>query len=419
MTQFILDLFFTAIFVLLLVLLIKIREKAFHDNKDSYRYAFWGMLVLGIVSILQLASHQNFLETLPFISEPVYQELAQITGIIAGVTLLIAGITIWLPGKKKRDEIDSVLRGRENLIGRASDIIRDSGSIDILFNDLTEGLRRDFHFESAAVFRLSHRTRTFICSDKFNVDEKTGEFLARVSGIIENETDLVQAIRQELVSLHRITAAINNKGRVFLFFWGGKEQDRGNISEALVRIGRLLSERLTYFYKSERLAFAESSLHLLTEARNILSRKTDLRRALPEYYQLFHESTGAEYFSLAVQEKQRRNLRHYTAGINGSILLGGVTSPGLYENYMEATMTSGQGLIAGDVRVEPNKADYSLFSSCGQRCLLAVPVMVGGHAVAVITLGHPGPGRFGRRELGTGRISGDGTGSGGGSRNRP
>ena len=101
MTQFILDLFFASIFILLLLLMAKMRERAFADNKESYRYAMTGMSVLAIVAFLQLAAHQDLLATLPFLSEPIYQELAQVIGIVAGVALMIAGISIWLPVKKQ------------------------------------------------------------------------------------------------------------------------------------------------------------------------------------------------------------------------------------------------------------------------------------------------------------------------------
>ena len=102
MSQLIIDVFFTAIFILLLILLAKIRIKAFSNNRDSYRYTFLGISVLGVVSLLQLAGHQDALNSIPFLSEPVYRELALGIGIVSGITLMIAGASIWLPVRKKK-----------------------------------------------------------------------------------------------------------------------------------------------------------------------------------------------------------------------------------------------------------------------------------------------------------------------------
>ena len=101
MSQFIIDLFFAFIFIILAIMLMRIKDKAFTDNKESYRYTTSGVFVLFLVSIIRLLNHQQAFASVPFLSEPVCRDLIEATGIIAGMTLMLAGVSFWLPIKKR------------------------------------------------------------------------------------------------------------------------------------------------------------------------------------------------------------------------------------------------------------------------------------------------------------------------------
>ncbi|SYZ73538.1 membrane hypothetical protein [Candidatus Zixiibacteriota bacterium] len=400
MTQFILDLFFAFIFVLLLIFMAKIREKAFKDNKESYRYAFSGMLILGVVSVIQLAGHQMLFWRIPFLSEPVYQELASAIGIVAGIALLLAGVSVWLPVKRNQD----LTEGHQSKFSDGTEyIIRaidEAQNADQLFRILPELLCRKLHWEEAAVIRRINREDRFSLFRWHGLADDRKELIKNITDRHQPIPDLMAQIKESLPNAFIVTPSIKEKVQALILVGAEKEPDRNrNVGEAMFRIENAISSRLTKFYEDVRRGYAENTLRLLTEARNLTVQRTDLKGILPELYRLFHRATGAEYFSLAVREKYRHNLRRYIAGINGNVLLGGVTSPVFKENYIDHLFESRQSLAVGDIL---NRADFradSLFASCGQRSLLAIPVVGGGAAIGIITLGHPKPGRLGPREL--------------------
>ncbi len=400
MTQFILDLFFGFIFVILLIFMAKIKEKAFNENKESYRYAFWGLLVLGIVSVIQLAGHQMLFSGIPFLSEPVYLELASAIGIVAGIALMIAGVSIWLPAKKKQNEINSITSKTAEaiqIIGRAIDETRNA---DHLFRIMPELLCRNLGRDGAVVLRRLNRKERFVLTNWYNLSDDKRETLTSLTDKMHNPQELIKIIEGEIIAGNHMAVMIKGRVQVLLFLWDNKENTalEFDVKETFPEIERMISKRLEKYYDAVRLAYSEDILHLLTEARNLTMHRSDLKGYLPGLYRLFHRATGAEYFSLAVREKYRHNLRRYIAGINGNILLGGVTSPVFQENYIDYLMETRQSLLVENVSGQTAYQADSLFGSCGQKCLMAVPIIGAGSPIGIITLGHPAPGRLGRRE---------------------
>ena len=163
MSQLIIDVFFTTVFLLLLILLSKIRLKAFENNRDSYQYTFLGISVLGIVSIFQLGGHQNLFESVPFLADPVYLELILGIGIVSGVTLMLAGASIWLPGKSKKIERTNKSTTSSGILNIETIIFHSQNSKTIL-NCIPQMISNEFDFGAYVVFSKQNRLKKYVCT---------------------------------------------------------------------------------------------------------------------------------------------------------------------------------------------------------------------------------------------------------------
>ncbi|MCX6830511.1 MAG: GAF domain-containing protein [candidate division Zixibacteria bacterium] len=397
MTQFILDLFFASIFILLLILMVKMRERAFADNKESYRYAMMGMSVLAIVAFLQLAAHQDLLGTIPFLSEPIYQELAQVIGIVAGVALMIAGISIWLPVRKRKEDETVLIVKRHDAIEKIEQSITDAENSNRLFRVIPPMICRAFGYDAAAVFKLHAKARRFIGTDFHGIDDDLRRQLQQESFSLGESIKAADELGSKYAFRFCLPLKLKDLTVALILFRGGQASAA---EEGLFQhIGRIFSNRLEREFQTKKISFHEKSLRFLSEARGIASGRADIKDNLPALYRLFNRACEARFFSLAVTDKNRKNLRRYTCGINGQILLDGVTSPDLGHTYLDRVLEYRQSLLINDVTIDSAISTESLFVSCGQKSLMSVPIVSFGRAVGVLTLGHPMPGRFGRKEL--------------------
>jgi transcriptional regulator with GAF, ATPase, and Fis domain len=399
-TQFIQNLFFALIFIFLLILLFRIKDKAFIENKDSYRYTLRGMIVLTGVSLLRLIGHSQFFMSLPFLSEPIYKELVEAIGMITGLTLMIAGVSIWLPIKKKRDnratralEIFKFLDNFEESMGEADNINR-------IFHDIPEFVCRNFGLASSAVFRLNHKRGRFICTDHYNIDTGSRENLKNEEILSGQEHEPFGNIIEKYAVDYYLPLKVKDSVCGALLFWKETGAEISpEIRQALERVGRILSGRLALRFDNLKKAFYAECLNDNQKAAHIIQSRTDLKGNLKLFHTLFHNAVGAEYFSLMIPDKHPKNFRRFIAGLNGHILLEGATNPSMQNTYIDAVIDYRRSLLLDTVDNHTEMAVDSLFISCGQKSLIAVPIVNYGRVIAVLTLGHPRSEKFNYLDL--------------------
>jgi len=398
LSQFIIDLLFSTIFALLLILLIKVKEKTFLDNKDSYQYTLGGMTALAIVSLVQLAGHQNLFFGVPFLSEPMYQELIEVIGIIAGVALMIAGVTLWLPAKKKRDNLEIERMKRYESFEKMQRFIETSEDMGRLFEILPELINHQFGIRSTAIFRLSHMSRRFVCTNHSNLAENRKESLENLARTAEKAESFFENARS--LAEHSIQVSVNGRIEAILFVWGDHESQIGTEDKSFLnRLGKSLSARIMEQYGALKESFYEKSVDYFFQAKMIFSSRSDIKSKLPALYKIFHEATGAEYLSLSIPEKHRKNVLRYTVGIGGNLLQDGLTNPFFRNTYIDCVYESRRSMLVDNIEARKDFEADSLLISCGQKNLIVVPLVNYGRTIAVLTLGHSRIGRFTRRDL--------------------
>jgi GAF domain-containing protein len=157
---------------------------------------------------------------------------------------------------------------------------------------------------------------------------------------------------------------------------------------------RLQSQFIDY----RQVFYAECQQYLVKMNRLAACRK-DLRSNLHDFHLLFGQATGAEYLSLAVLDRYRKNMRRFTIGRDGKILLENGSTLPVENTQIDNVIESCRSMIIDDVTLVSDGDVDSLFKSCGLRSLAALPIVNDGRVICTITLGHPAVGHFNRRHL--------------------
>ena len=397
MTQFILDMFFTLVFVLLFIFLVRIKERAFVENRESYRYTVSGISVLFFASLLRLLNHQGLFDTVPFLSENIYFDLSEAIGIVTGIALMIAGVSIWLPMKRRAKDDDNGRAKQSLLIQEIFLEIIQANEINNLFERIPKSICKGFGFSGSAVYRLNHKRGRFICSN-LNDPKNSSKKLEKLQFEPGTALSVLEDVDNVFGTTFPLLIEIDGRLKAVILFWREEDEEvSADDRMALEKIERTLSYRLKSQFLRHKQIYTEESLQYLRQMQSIISMRKDVRRNIQNFHLLFNRASGAEYFSLAVLDKHRKNLRRYTVGMDRRILLENGACLPIENTQIEAVLANRRGLLIADIGSDSKNNVDSLFASCGQRCLLAVPIINYDRIIAVITLGHPKARFFGRR----------------------
>ncbi|MEP0826951.1 MAG: GAF domain-containing protein [bacterium] len=396
MSQFILDSLFTAIFLSLFGLLGRMREKIFSENKSSFNYARAGLATLALVSLVQSAHNQDLFEQIPFLSEPVYLELILVIGMVSGVTLMLAGISIWVPSRKVANAEDISNGSRLTQLKRIADEAENQSEIAMFIRKLPRQLSGQAGFKAAAVIRLNSRCNQIISCDGLDENLKTRcDEMLRESTVIKAETILHKVNPAHAVMLRTGSGIIGA-----LIVWDAEEK-RGEQNEGAILelLGRRLASRIEHRRLQLQSQYEQKSLEYLRQMRALVENRTELKNLIRGLYTLFNNAVGAEFFVLSVPDKSPWDLRRYIAGINGNILQSGVTTTVKERDFLAPLIRQRRSLVINDItKISSEQVDI-LIASCGQKSIMAVPIVSNGRLIGIVTIGHPKPGRFGHKEL--------------------
>ncbi len=143
----------------------------------------------------------------------------------------------------------------------------------------------------------------------------------------------------------------------------------------------------------------QSTVDYLFQAQRIFSTRSDINSNLRALYRVLNQATGAEYISLTIPEKHRKNILRFTVGIGGNMLQDGLTNPFYRNDYLDLVHEGRRSMLVDNIDSRKDMEADSLLLSCGQKCIMVIPVVNNGRTIAVLILGHPRPARFTRRNL--------------------
>jgi len=399
MSQLIIDLFFALIFILLTIFLMRIKEKAFPGNRESYRYTIAGIIILFFASVIRLADHQNMFESCPFLSEPIYCALAEVIAIVTGIALMIAGVSVWLPRRHKKARIADGEHGASDIYRKIENEIFVIRSVNHLFDRIPRMLCQYFGFEAAAVVRKNHRRGRFVVTNEHRLPEETSALIADGSfGRLLDSGSMEEACRR-VGSAYMMPLMAEGDLRAVFFFWREADEDIDVENKLrLEMISRALSRRLGQEIMKTRLSLYQRMHRDFSRCQDINASRSDFSISLPVYRRLFSAGIGAEYISLAILDKQKGNMKKYTAGKNQQVLLESGHTHSIRRTHLETVLRTRRSLLIADTVAAETPVD-ALLLSCNQRCLIAVPIICFDRLSGILTLGTSRPRGFDRVDL--------------------
>ncbi|MCP4704638.1 MAG: GAF domain-containing protein [candidate division Zixibacteria bacterium] len=398
MSQLVIDIFFSTVFLLLLILLAKIRVNTFENNKDSYRYTFGGISVLGVVSIIQMMGHQDLFESIPFLSEPIYRELVLTIGVVSGVALMIAGASIWLPGKNRKTKkiVDSESSSRT--LDIENTILHTPNSKSVL-KRFPGMISRDFNFNAHVIFTRQNRLNKYVCTDYANIGDNETKLFQNIDFTYIGAKRQAAEIKSKIPHDYYLPILVTNRAQIIILFRKNKgETVTDTERKSLEGITRALSYRLNNDYIVKKEKFYSRCWEYSGQIRNILTSKNSISSNLKVLHSVFNQAIGAEYFSLAILGKKQTNPKVYTVGINGNILLDGGNSSIMKNAHFRKIMNDKKSVIVNNINEIDDAAD-SMFVSCGQCSFMAQPIVLNNQVVAILTLGHSAASHFSQQDL--------------------
>ncbi len=400
MSQFLMDFFFLITFVVFILLFIRIKDRTFSKNKDSYYYALFGMFVLFLVAALRMADHQNMLTEIPVLNEAAYNELIQAIGIFAGLALMIAGISIWVPVRRKNEEdLKSRLR-RYSVIPKIESEIYNAPSVNKLFDIAPALICNEFDFYSSAVFRMYHKSNQLVCTNCYCQDEEKRKSFSKMNLKMGRSAYTFAEIRDSLGADFYLTIDIQKTARAAIFFWFPEKRTLNTDDKIMLeRITRAISNRINEQLLTGKLDYYERTARYLGKIKEIVGRRLDMENIVRELHTLFKAAFHNEYISLAVMDKSRGSYRRYTVGNDNRILLEDGARIPIKSTHIDKIIKTKRSYLFDDISTVDDENFDPLFSGCDQRSMISAPIINYGRVIGVLTIGHSRASRFMNSDL--------------------
>ncbi|OGC79650.1 MAG: hypothetical protein A2145_04030 [candidate division Zixibacteria bacterium RBG_16_40_9] len=163
--------------------------------------------------------------------------------------------------------------------------------------------------------------------------------------------------------------------------------------------GQVLAQKMQLLSSSALNQQREDYLKTLEELSQLLQTNLKLEEAVPHLAKTVQKIQEFQYFSLAVLDSSGQNMRRFTLGASGNLLLEkGVNLPTQGSDLIEVLET-GEILVDADYSTHAQYLKDYWFKSSGCRARLVVPLRNRKRMWGALTLGHLKPGFFQAQDL--------------------
>jgi len=158
--------------------------------------------------------------------------------------------------------------------------------------------------------------------------------------------------------------------------------------------GQDMAQKMELFTGASQQKNRQQYLKVLEEISELLQTNLKLEEAIPHLAKAVQKVQDFQYFSLSVLDTSGENMRRFTLGTSGNLLLEkGVDLPTQGSDLFQVVQ-SGEVFIDSDYSTSPHYAQDHWFRNCGCRSRLVVPLRNRKRMWGALTLGHLKPGYF-------------------------
>lgn len=246
-------------------------------------------------------------------------------------------------------------------------------------------------FNSEQAVKLFQKTRKSFSAEALSVVKVL---------VLENTTNFsdITQISANFSQLDKIALIpLQHKGKVL--GWSLVAGDKSisfdyKTTQFLTWWGQVVAQKLELYSNTGTQQNREQYLKVLEEISELLQTNLKLEEAIPHLAKAVKKVQDFHYFSLSVLDASGENMRRFTLGASGNLLLEkGVDLPTRTSDLIQVLQT-GEIIIDTDYIPSPHHASDHWFRNCGCRSRLVVPLRNRQRIWGALTLGHLKPGFF-------------------------
>jgi len=392
-----------SVFLFVALVLVRGFEKQIKSiSTRSYDNIAGGLVILAITAVARLYHATGLLESVPFLSETVFFDLAY--------TFVISGVADWLPlardyrhYHRSRIEHLDLLRKIEQLVGVES-------RIETVLSTALQYMAEQMSFSGGAVFKCSYSRRLL------SLEATTGdlpidpEILKQVElnpdaiwsshqEIEPNPNGMLSNIPKELgQQLDTLPIIVQRRPVGFFLLWN--DQTEGTDPDDLLTL-RLVTDVIARKIERDRLMLQQRAEDRYQAWRDRLevavNEATDTRQRFTVLARSLSNQMSFNQVSLMVIDRDAKTARRYSCGTTGRVLVeAGLTWP--TSGHLVATAVETGQLVAYhdlDDKHQPEPAE--IVTGATVRSLLVVPFSDGGRLTSVLVLASQQKAAFGHR----------------------
>ncbi len=399
-----------AVFLLLALILVRgFRTQIKTDNAESYDNVAGGLVILALTALARVYFMLGLFDGVPFLSEPVFFDLAYWICIITGATFVISGVANWLPLARYHRKFNQGKIRNLDLLRKIEQLIGAGARLDSVLAHSLEYMTGRMSFTSGAVFKCSPST------GQLSVTATTGQ--------LPFPADLLQQIRLKGIEgsqpLSRpddglgrsrilfpqgqtgpqvtLPILVSNRPVGYFLFWDDRSEeidsdDMLTLRLAIDAIARKIDmDRMTLRQQSEagRFRFRQRLQRAVIRERGTKEKFAVLARGLVERGEF-------DYVSLSILESTTNRIRRFSCGPEARILV----EPGLplpdSNSLTAAAYYADREVCHQSLTSDKQPGPDEIVTARRVSSLMALPLPVGGEYRVVLTLASEVPSAFGR-----------------------
>lgn len=405
MPQFYYDLLFCFTFIVVLLTIMRKKKAVFGADREAYHKIILGLTFLVGFAVVQLLGNQGGFSGVPYLADSINRKMVEAIAIVGGMIFLLIGVGSWLPSIYRARADKNNFNKRYHALKMINQSLNGDFDFDSALRKTVECLTSYLSFNRCAAMKYSSKKDCLYLSHAsgFNGAEPDGlkriplentdlkRYLDTMSAAPYSGHDPVFEAGRKPEYVVPISDGKRNYGAILC--WINPEQIDEEMRDFLTTIGSVLggcAVQRVALKKQEHLGEEKENSKRMTD---ICNRSSDMHQAIPGLYDMLRESLGAEFLSVAVLDNSGENMRRYSIGASGRMLLEKGVSRCTRGTEIESIFRTEKPLVEDCVNMENNLND-GLFISCGMKSRMITPVRAGQKIVAVLTVGNSRPGFF-------------------------
>ena len=321
-------------FLLALVAILKLRVQIRSYSVESYRNIAGGLSILALAAIARVFHGMGAFESVPFLSEAFFYDLALMITAITGAAMLVTGVASWLPIARKHFRYGETRLRRLELLRHVEQLVGVENRLNFVLERTLSYMVSHFQLIGGAVFKYSARQNQLVLVETTDGLEITREELEALHIDINNlalwssgdQVDTVRLLAARPTSMPRpwrvLPIMVGKRAAGFFMLWADPEQKFTTEDDLSLRLSINIIVRKI---EQDRVLLKQQSLEGIETLRNkwltACSGENAAKDAFANIIKAVSELAQVDYAAFSMLGSDGRIARRYSSGSDTRVLV--------------------------------------------------------------------------------------------------